>query len=118
MSKLYTGKGNPFYGKTHSSETIELIKRKNTENGTYDNFKKLVKVYNESHRKLTEELILQIYDLDNAGFTTKEINYLGLATTTQLHNLFNPNRHKETKQKYSLIKRKFNSGRNKYGNNT
>ena len=39
---------------------------------------------------------------------SKEINYLGVATMTQLRNLlFNPKRHKEIKAKYNLVKRKF-----------
>lgn len=107
MSELMSGDKNPMYGKTHPKELIEQIKRKNTENGTYDNFKKVAKEYNDSIRKSTDVIILKVFELENKGYTASQIMNICGITNTQVSNIFTPTRFKEIKLKYNLKKKFF-----------
>lgn len=77
MSKLNTGKGNPFYGKSHTKETKEKLRRINL--GSKDSEETLRRKseaqkgkHRESTSKLTEDEVIEIRALYETGKYTYE----------------------------------------------
>jgi group I intron endonuclease len=97
LSEKNKGSLNGFYGKKHSKETKELFKNRENINSKY-----LLKASQE-RRKYTDDDILKFFDLYNSGFTKKNLEYLGLLTSTQYKNiLWNKERYSKLKEDYNL----------------
>jgi group I intron endonuclease len=73
LSIALSGANNPFYGRKHSEETIELLKNKQISDETKKLISEAARGSNHGHSKLTEEDVIKMRELFATGTSQKDL---------------------------------------------